>query len=120
MTWEEFSSKVRSYQRGFMGLPNEVRPGRGEFHENPAACICENTDAKAMRDASLRRFGMGKDPTKKDGEETEDHDADDDLEATDPDTDGDVLQERHPANETMFDYDGMSTDEPELEDMLSD
>lgn len=120
MTWEEFSSKARSYQRGFMGLPHEVRPGRGEFHENPAACICENSDAKAMRDANVRKYGMGKDPIKK-GEETEDHDADEDSEATDPDTDGDVLlQDRQAANETMLDYDGMSTDEPELEDMLSD
>lgn len=118
MTWEEFSLKVRSYQRGFLGLPNEVRPGRGEFHENPAACICEHKDAKSMRDASLRKFGTGKD--RKEGDEFEDHDGDDDLEAIDPDTDGDVLLERHPANETMFDYDGMSTDEPELEDMLSD
>ncbi|KAL2895525.1 O-fucosyltransferase 16 [Bienertia sinuspersici] len=118
LTWDEFSSKVHSYQRGFMGLPHESRPGRGEFHENPAACICEYADAKAIRDASLRKFGTG---TKKEGEETEDHDGDDDLDSTDPDTDGDMLlQERHPANETMLDYDGISTDEPELEDMLSD
>ncbi|RZR91791.1 hypothetical protein BHM03_00019978 [Ensete ventricosum] len=47
MTWEQFSSKVHSYQRGFLGEPKEVRPGRGEFHENPSACICETT--KAMR-----------------------------------------------------------------------
>lgn len=26
-----------------MGEPNEVRPGRGEFHENPSTCICENS-----------------------------------------------------------------------------
>ncbi|RWW83114.1 hypothetical protein BHE74_00008374 [Ensete ventricosum] len=47
MTWEQFSLKVHSYQRGFLGEPKEVRPGRGEFHENPSACICETT--KAMR-----------------------------------------------------------------------
>ncbi|THU58467.1 hypothetical protein C4D60_Mb03t14580 [Musa balbisiana] len=47
MTWEQFSLKVYSYQRGFLGEPKEVRPGRGEFHENPSACICETT--KAMR-----------------------------------------------------------------------
>lgn len=29
-----------------MGDPMEVRPGRGEFHENPAACICEKPEAK--------------------------------------------------------------------------
>ena len=41
MTWEEFASKVRTYQIGFMGEPNEVKPGRGEFHENPDSCICQ-------------------------------------------------------------------------------
>ncbi|OWM84010.1 hypothetical protein CDL15_Pgr004441 [Punica granatum] len=48
MTWEEFTSRVRTHQIGFMGDPNEVRPGRGEFHENPSACICESPEAKDM------------------------------------------------------------------------
>ncbi|XP_038979778.1 O-fucosyltransferase 16-like isoform X2 [Phoenix dactylifera] len=43
MAWEAFASKVRTCQKGFMGEPNEVRPGRGEFHENPSTCICENS-----------------------------------------------------------------------------
>ncbi|XP_021644174.2 protein ROOT HAIR SPECIFIC 17-like isoform X2 [Hevea brasiliensis] len=47
MTWEEFASKVRTHQIGFMGGPNEVKPGRGEFHENPSSCICEDSEAKA-------------------------------------------------------------------------
>ncbi|KAF5745804.1 hypothetical protein HS088_TW07G01398 [Tripterygium wilfordii] len=47
MTWGEFASRVRTNQIGFMGEPNEVRPGRGEFHENPAACICEDSEAKS-------------------------------------------------------------------------
>ncbi|XAR59886.1 hypothetical protein NMG60_11015886 [Bertholletia excelsa] len=54
MTWEEFASRVRTAQIGFMGEPNEVRPGRGEFHENPAACICEKPEAKAERDLVSR------------------------------------------------------------------
>lgn len=108
-----------------MGLPNEVRPGRGEFHENPAACICENSEVRALRDANLRKYGMGKDPARKEGEETDDHDQyhdpDDYIDWAEPDSDGEMLlQERQPANETMLDYDGMSTEEPELEDMLSD
>lgn len=41
MDWDTFSKKVKSYQRGFMGEPDEMRPGRGEFHEYPQACICE-------------------------------------------------------------------------------
>lgn len=47
MTWEEFSSKVQTHQIGFMGEPNEIMPGWGEFHENPAACICDASDANA-------------------------------------------------------------------------
>ncbi|KAL2612686.1 hypothetical protein R1flu_024378 [Riccia fluitans] len=43
--WEQFAAKVRHHQKGFMGDPNEVRPGRGEFHENPAACICEKPNS---------------------------------------------------------------------------
>ncbi|KAK9740128.1 hypothetical protein RND81_03G013700 [Saponaria officinalis] len=119
MTWEEFASKVRSCQRGFMGLPMEVRPGRGEFHENPSTCICEDTNAKAKRDAGLRKFGMGKDSRK--GEETDDRDIDDDIEVTDPDFDDDVTSpEKRSMNDTTVDYDGITSDEPELEDLLSD
>ncbi|KAK1307156.1 Uncharacterized protein QJS10_CPA10g00907 [Acorus calamus] len=40
MNWETFSRKVKFHQRGFMGEPEEMRPGRGEFHEFPYACIC--------------------------------------------------------------------------------
>lgn len=40
MEWASFSRKVKSCQRGFMGEPEEMRPGRGEFHEFPSACIC--------------------------------------------------------------------------------
>lgn len=41
MDWDTFSKKVKSAQRGFMGEPDEMRPGRGEFHEYPYPCICE-------------------------------------------------------------------------------
>ncbi|KAL6556274.1 hypothetical protein OROGR_005562 [Orobanche gracilis] len=41
MEWSTFSRKVKSCQRGFMGEPEEMRPGRGEFHEYPSACICQ-------------------------------------------------------------------------------
>ncbi|CAO2819380.1 unnamed protein product [Amaranthus hypochondriacus] len=40
MEWRTFARKVKSAQRGFMGEPDEMKPGRGEFHEFPAACIC--------------------------------------------------------------------------------
>lgn len=41
MEWSTFSRKVKSCQRGFMGEPEEMRPGRGDFHEFPSACICQ-------------------------------------------------------------------------------
>ncbi|MCD7455307.1 O-fucosyltransferase 29 [Datura stramonium] len=41
MDWDTFSRKVKSCQSGFMGEPEEVRPGRGEFHEFPSSCICK-------------------------------------------------------------------------------
>ncbi|KAL5231172.1 hypothetical protein ABZP36_029948 [Zizania latifolia] len=46
MSWDAFSSKVHMFQKGFMGGPKELRPGRGEFHENPSTCICEKADGK--------------------------------------------------------------------------
>lgn len=52
MTWEEFASRIRTNQIGFMGAPNEVKPGRGEFHENPSSCICELSAAKAKEIAN--------------------------------------------------------------------
>ncbi|XP_057518715.1 O-fucosyltransferase 29-like isoform X2 [Amaranthus tricolor] len=40
MEWHTFAKRVKSAQRGFMGEPDEMKQGRGEFHEFPAACIC--------------------------------------------------------------------------------
>ncbi|KAL5788974.1 hypothetical protein ACOSP7_005923 [Xanthoceras sorbifolium] len=50
MTWEDFSSKVRTHQIGFMGEPNEVKPGKGQFHENPASCICGEGDSEEAKE----------------------------------------------------------------------
>ncbi|MBA0589051.1 hypothetical protein Gorai_017821, partial [Gossypium raimondii] len=41
MDWNTFAEKVKAVQRGFMGEPDEMRAGRGEFHEYPYSCICE-------------------------------------------------------------------------------
>jgi hypothetical protein len=41
MNWDTFSRKVKSCQKGFMGEPDEMRPGRGEFHEFPYSCVCK-------------------------------------------------------------------------------
>lgn len=122
MTWEAFASKVRSYQRGFMGEPMEVRPGRGEFHENPSSCICEDSEAKAKRDSRPRKLGKGKDtPAKDEDVIADDQNINEDPEWSDLDDEdnGDALQESSLFNGTLLDYDAAS-EEPELEDILSD
>ncbi|KFK30444.1 hypothetical protein AALP_AA7G261900 [Arabis alpina] len=50
MTWDDFSSKVQKYQTGFMGEPDEMKPGEGEFHENPTSCICRTSEAKRLNE----------------------------------------------------------------------
>ncbi|KAK7258297.1 hypothetical protein RIF29_23870 [Crotalaria pallida] len=50
MTWEEFGSRVRTFQVGFMGEPNELRADSGEFHENPSSCICQNNQTLGVEE----------------------------------------------------------------------
>jgi hypothetical protein len=125
-TWEEFSSKVRSFQRGFMGEPKEVRAGRGEFHENPSTCICEDTEAKAKAQLESRKLGKKNKSTNKDAAVTvtnDDQTEEDDPDWSEPDYEEEQsdLQDRGLYNGTSLDYDDPSTsDEPELEAMLSD
>lgn len=120
-SWEVFASRVRAYQRGFMGEPNEVRPGRGEFHENPSSCICEESGANAKRDPGSQKSGKESNATKKDFDE-DDQNMDDELEWMDPDDEGDQTgpQETGLANGTGLDYGVLASEEPELEEMLSD
>lgn len=50
MTWNAFASKLKKLQKGFMGEPMEMRPGRGQVFENPSACICQvETDNQTNR-----------------------------------------------------------------------
>lgn len=53
MDWETFARKVKACQRGFMGEPDEMREGRGEFHEYPYSCVCE----KPFLDEGLSKDG---------------------------------------------------------------
>ncbi|KAJ8772580.1 hypothetical protein K2173_027757 [Erythroxylum novogranatense] len=120
-TWEAFASKVRTYQRGFMGEPKEVRPGRGEFHENPHTCICEDSDARAKKDLGPRKFGKWINATEN-AVPIDDQNVDDELELPEPDNDGDQdgLEENDLFNGTVLDYDGINSEEPELDEILSD
>ncbi|KAJ0961954.1 hypothetical protein J5N97_029782 [Dioscorea zingiberensis] len=46
MNKETFARKVKSCQKGFMGEPDEMRPGRGDFQEFPSSCICRKPERK--------------------------------------------------------------------------
>lgn len=123
MTWEVFASSIRTHQRGFMGEPKEIRPGRGQFHENPAACICE--DSEALKKAELyRKPRKGNTAAKKEVEEVVDVQNDDDdpewPDDLDDEEDQNGLLDKELFNITSSDYDNVISEEPELEELLSD
>jgi len=105
MSWDNFASKVQMFQKGFMGEPNEVEPGRGGFYEYPLDCICKKSKAR-----------------------TEHKDTTDIMEnhlAGREDCDLDFLEHTPlPAgssNETESDYShGNGLDIPEIDDVISD
>ncbi|XP_076928413.1 O-fucosyltransferase 29-like [Bidens hawaiensis] len=39
--WKSFAKKVKTAQQGFLGEPDEMKTGRGEFLEYPSTCICK-------------------------------------------------------------------------------
>uniref|UniRef100_A0A7N0URW7 O-fucosyltransferase family protein n=1 Tax=Kalanchoe fedtschenkoi TaxID=63787 RepID=A0A7N0URW7_KALFE len=119
LTWEAFASTVRRYQRGFMGEPNEMRPGRGEFHENPSPCICEDSKAKAKIESLPKQSDKENDELTKVAEVGIGLDEPDLVDSEDEE-DQNSLQDSGIFNGTDVDYDGTLTDEPELEEMLSD
>lgn len=45
MGWDIFSRKVKKVQRGLLGDPDDIRPGRDDFHEFPSSCICQRIPA---------------------------------------------------------------------------
>ncbi|KAJ4916263.1 O-fucosyltransferase family protein [Raphanus sativus] len=118
-TWEEFGSRVRTFQKGFMGEPKEVRAGRGEFHENPSTCICEDTitDGKSKEGGGMDSRKLGKKNKVSNGEQKEDEDAEWSSDYEEDQTD---LHDRGLFNGTRLDYEDISSDDPELEEMLSD
>lgn len=103
-----------------MGAPKEVRPGRGVFHENPASCICENSDAITNKASVLKGSNKGSPPIKKDvGIVSDDQNMNDDLEWSDPEDEEDIRSQQgnNMYNETSLEYDSL---EPELDELLSD
>ncbi|KAI0514018.1 hypothetical protein KFK09_010051 [Dendrobium nobile] len=116
LTWDAFAAKVRKCQKGFMGEPNEVRPGRGEFHENPSSCICENTEAKLRASPIFHNLA--------DNEVEDEREADEDSETPDLDEEGEeaILPEDGTINETEAGDDDLTVrpEEQEWEEILSD
>jgi hypothetical protein len=105
-----------------MGEPHEGRPGRGGFHENPSTCICEDSQAKVKRDVDPRKYGKGSNVTRKDEVEVDVQNSEDDPEWPDTDEDEDlsVPLENDQFDRSGVDYDAVNSEEPELEELLSD
>ncbi|KAK9129274.1 hypothetical protein Sjap_009761 [Stephania japonica] len=129
MSWEAFASKVRTHQKGFMGEPNEVRPGRGEFHENPSTCICEDLEAKLKEGASFRSPAIVSpknrkgDESKDTSEPVDDQMSDEEPDWSNPDYDENPTEPHGKLyNPSDFDYNLFlkSEEHPELEEILSD
>ncbi|XP_057435141.1 O-fucosyltransferase 16-like isoform X2 [Lotus japonicus] len=115
MTWEVFASGIRTFQKGFVGEPKEVRPGRGGFHENPHTCICEDSGAKVDKNSGPRKFGKDSIPQKNVANEEVDVEDDDD-----DDNDMNEIPEKDMFNETTSDYETLNFEDPELEEIVSD
>lgn len=67
MSWNTFSRKVISCQKGFMGEPEEMKPGRGDYYEFPYSCVCKkpfkyfNNESSTARDHDLGYAGENED-----------------------------------------------------------
>lgn len=125
MTWEDFASKVCYYQRGFMGEANEVRPGRGEFHENPSVCICEDSERnrRVVSDNSTGEDAKPEGATRQEAstlDQSDDYsDTDFDPDWVDPDDEGDQGNSSDNGDDGTILEDKMATaDEPELDEAV--
>lgn len=114
MSWDTFASKVQTFQKGFMGEPNEIKLGRGEFHEHPVDCICAKSKEKNVQSRPHLVKGAG--------EAVENHSIDGELDWKDLDYgEHTPLGRGDSSNETESDDVRIGgSDIPELEDMMSD
>lgn len=103
MPWEIFSSRVRAFQKGFMGEPKEETPGSGGFHENPSACICESSAVETHFVPYYLHANLDK-KTKRKGNNISYFSGDKNLEWTDLDYE----ETESPSNGTELDYDELT------------
>lgn len=123
MTWDEFALGVRKHQIGFMGEPQEMGLGKGEFHENPSACICEDFTAEAVAESNPRKFGTGKISTGADVSATvDDETIDNEPELFDQEEEDDMSgsHDNSQFNRTRTDNNASTSVERELEELISD
>ncbi|CAI8583806.1 unnamed protein product [Vicia faba] len=113
MTWEEFAPRVRKFQVGFMGEPNELKPGSGEFHENPTSCICQKSGSP------IKAEGFG--PIKVENR-TENPSSEEDREWSELDYDLDNIKKQVQLKGTKIDSIPlqMGTDQVEVQEFFSD
>lgn len=96
-----------------MGEPNEVRPGRGEFHENPAACICKKSEDQFIHKDKVINTTFNNDAEITD----DDQDNVNVVEYADPEyLHGKISTSATDSANGMK----LKTEEPELEEILSD
>ncbi|KAH9310673.1 hypothetical protein KI387_025708, partial [Taxus chinensis] len=127
MSWDTFAKKVQACQKGFMGEPDEARPGRGGFHEFPSACICEKPDAREKIKAILQQSKSKKKLAQQDAKETVEllsekeaiNTIDTDLSMGDPE-DGTLLQQQVDRDINAEEALPIQIEDPELEELLSD
>ncbi|XP_010235394.2 O-fucosyltransferase 6 [Brachypodium distachyon] len=125
MSWDAFSSKVHMFQKGFMGEPKELRPGRGEFHENPSTCICEKTDHKTITKSNPQNeqgSSNGTEGGKAISEPTVPNHTEEGLGGSDGEDDDGAPAEKEAMLDTEVEDDDtlVRPDDPELEEALSD
>ncbi|KAL0291463.1 UNVERIFIED_CONTAM: O-fucosyltransferase 16 [Sesamum radiatum] len=128
MTWEAFASQVRTVQIGFMGEPNEVKPGKGGFHEHPLPCICETSESRATRDQTSEEAATIDSKNEPDqgteeysGEGNDDGYSEDELdlsEAEYPEYDNGVPERVSTNRKDLGSV--LKPDQPELEEIVSD
>ncbi|CAM0903356.1 unnamed protein product [Alopecurus aequalis] len=113
MSWDTFASKVKMFQKGFMGEPNEIKPGKGEFHEHPMDCICARTDRRTAQSKPYLNTSVG--------EGVENHTSGAELDWRDLDDGENTPLGGDSSNETDPDYSRIGgLDIPELDDIISD
>uniref|UniRef100_A0A0D9XGD9 O-fucosyltransferase family protein n=1 Tax=Leersia perrieri TaxID=77586 RepID=A0A0D9XGD9_9ORYZ len=121
ISWDAFSSQIQIVQKRFIGEPMEIMPGRGEFHANPAACICEKTDIKSLvelNSSSNRESVRSTEISKPIGEPT--YPIYTDEEADRSDTEDDPAERGEMIEMEAEDDSLVRQEDSELEEILSD